>query len=139
MKARVFEKNGLPNPLGMTMIILIIGLVCLVQCILTQPAHAQKKPDVNYLQVKKGPDIQIEEWMVDPGYWNNGALAADLVEEPDPEITIEDWMTDFPMPALASNLGEPEYEVEAWMFDETLWINPESNNCTINETQDECF
>ncbi len=139
MKARVFEKTGLPNPLGMIMIILIIGLVCLAQYILTQPATAQKKPDVNYIQVEKGPDIQIEEWMVDPGYWNNGALAAEPVEEPDPEITIERWMTNFSIPVLASNRCEREYEVEAWMFDETLWVNPESNHCTITETQDKCF
>ena len=52
MKAHIFEKNGLPNPLGMIMIILIIGLVCLVQCILTQPAHAQKKPDTEYIRTE---------------------------------------------------------------------------------------
>ena len=139
MKARIFEKNGLPNPLGMIMIVLIIALVCLVQCIFTQPAHAQKKPDVDYIQVEKEPDIQIEEWMIDPGYWNNGVLAAYLIEEPDPEITIEHWMTDFSIPALASDQGGRKYEIEAWMFDETLWVNPESNMCTITETQEECF
>jgi hypothetical protein len=73
-----------------------IGLVCLIQCILTQPAHAQTTTDnFNYFQV----------------------------EEPDPEIAIECWMTDFSIPALTSAQSEPDYEVKTWMFDETRWIN----------------
>ncbi len=129
MKTRIFEKNGLPNSLGMIMIVLIIGLVCLVQCIFTQPVHAQKKPDLEYIQNEPEPIIQIEEWMVDPEYWNNGTLAGYLVDEPDPEISIERWMTDFSIPALASGRGEREYKIEPWMFDEKYWVNPEYDNC----------
>lgn len=102
MKPRIFEKNGLPSSLGMLMIVLIIGLVCLVQCILTQPVHAQNKPQVEYVQVEPEPEIQLEEWMLNPGYWNNDRVTGYLNEEPDPGITIEPWMTDFSIPSLVT-------------------------------------
>ena len=46
MKPQILEKNGLPKPLGMIMIVLIIGLACFIQLLFTQPVHAQKKPDL---------------------------------------------------------------------------------------------
>ncbi len=138
MKPRIFEKSGLPNSLGMIMIVMIIGLMCLVQCIFIQPVHAQKKPDLEYILVEPEPEIQIEAWMFDPNSWNNGTLAGYPVKEPDPEITIESWMTDFSIPALAS-AGEREYEIEAWMYEEDSWIHPESNLGNVNESQANCY
>jgi len=139
MKARIFEKNGLPNPLGMIMIILVIGLVCLIQCVLIQPVHAQKMADdVNYIGIETEPEIRIEEWMVNRNLWNTGETTTYLAEESDPEVTIEYWMTDFPIPASTYAQDEPEYKIETWMFDEASWVNSESSNYAVSEKQDEC-
>lgn len=80
MKARIFEKNGLPNPLGMIMIILVIGLVCLIQCVLIQPVHAQKMADdINY--------IGIETWMFDEASWVNSESSNYAVSEEQDECS----------------------------------------------------
>lgn len=129
MKTMIFEKNGLPNSLGMIMIILIIGLACFIQLLFTQPVHAQKKPDFEYTQTGKEPDIRIEAWMTDPGYWNKGEIAVLQVQEPEPENTIEDWMTDFSIRAVSGTPEEIPYEIEPWMFDETVWVKSERINC----------
>ena len=129
MKTQILEKNGLPKPLGMLMIVLIIGLACFIQLLFTQPVHAQKRPDFEQVMAEKEPEVQIEAWMTDPGYWNNGDIAAFLSQDPEPEITIEGWMTDFSTPAVACAPRGSSYEIEPWMFDETMWVNPEPITC----------
>lgn len=111
------------------MIVLIIGLVCFIQLVFSQPVHAQTEPDLDYLQTGKESGIQIESWMTDPGYWNNGEIAACLIQETDPEVTIEDWMTNFSIPVTASAQDEIDYEIESWMFDETHWLKSRTISC----------
>ncbi|MQY79740.1 MAG: hypothetical protein GH151_11185 [Bacteroidetes bacterium] len=42
MKARSFEKNGFPKPLGFALIIAILSIVCLFLCLCNSSIEAQR-------------------------------------------------------------------------------------------------
>ncbi len=70
-------------------------------------------------------EMEIEDWMIDPAYWENVSkiekkyYSLVVKEDNEPEIELEPWMLNFHNEILYDNyyVAEKEQEVENWMLD----------------------
>ena len=138
MKAQMIEKNGFPKPIGLLLIFLTISLVCLVQCLFSQIANENttgKKFD--FPRVEEEAEIQVEEWMVNESYWNNGYISEFQAEECETEINVEAWMVNIERFEQELVKSDPEVEIEEWMYDDSYWLVSTSTYYTQNEDEEE--
>ena len=76
-------------------------------------------------KVQSEPDIQLEDWMIDPSYW---VIPDYLVVEKEEEPVLEDWMLDpayFAVPDYLVVEKEEEPELEDWMLDPAYFAVPD--------------
>ena len=66
MKARSFEKNGFPKPLGFVLIIVTLSIVCLFLCLCTGSINAQKRSDEFVEEEPIDLSYKSEESVKDP-------------------------------------------------------------------------
>jgi hypothetical protein len=78
------------------------------------------------LAVDHEDEMEIEDWMIDPAYWENVSTKIErkyynlvVEEDAEPEIELEPWMLNFHNEILYDNyyVAEDELEVEDWMLD----------------------
>ena len=66
MKARSFEKNGFPKPLGFVLIIVTLSIVCLFLCLCTGSVDAKNKRDQFVEEEPIDLSYRLEESVKDP-------------------------------------------------------------------------
>jgi len=138
MKVQIIEKSGFPKPLGLFFILIIMSLLCLVQCAFSQPLNTNFTDNrIYYLKVDEETEIQVEAWMIDDSYWLQNYKSGFIAEEFEPEISIEPWMLNFEEfeQKLADNYPEPE--IEEWMYNDSYWLISSDSYNTQNEMQEE--
>ena len=78
------------------------------------------------LAVDHEDEMEIEDWMIDPAYWENVSKEIEkkyynlvVKEDTEPELELEPWMLNFHNEILYDNyhIAEKEQEVEDWMLD----------------------
>ena len=78
------------------------------------------------LAVDHEDEMEIEDWMIDPAYWENISTKIErkyynlvVEEDTEPELELEPWMLNFHNEILYDNyyVAEEEQEVEDWMLD----------------------
>ena len=78
------------------------------------------------LAVDHEDEMEIEDWMIDPAYWENVSKEIEkkyynlvVKEDTEPELELEPWMLNFHNEILYDNyyIAEEEQEVENWMLD----------------------
>ncbi len=138
MKAQMIEKSGFPKPLGLLLILIIMGLLCLVQCVFSQPLDTTSTDNrLYYARVEEETEIQIEAGMIEKSYLLKDYKFRLEAEESEPEISIEPWMLNFEKlkQELADN--DPESEIEEWMIDDSFWLISTDSFNTQNEVWEE--
>ena len=138
MKVQMIEKSGFPKPLGLLLILIIMGLLCLVQCVFSQPLNTNISDDrLYYPGVEEETEPQIEAWMIDDSFWLQNDNSRFIPEEFEPEISIEPWMLNFEEFELELADNDPEPEIEEWMYNYSYWLISTGGYNTKNEMQEE--
>lgn len=138
MKAQMIEKNGFPKPLGLLFILIIMGLLCLVQCAFSQPLTTNITDNKIYFPVvEEETEIQVEAWMIDESCWLKNYKSRFIAEESEQEICIEPWMLNFEEFEQKVTDNDPEIEIEEWMYNDSFWLISTDSYSTQNEEQDE--
>ncbi len=138
MKAQMIEKSGFPKPLGLLFIFIIMSLLCLVQCIFSQPLTTNIMVNNIYFPVvEEETEIQVEAWMIDDSYWLQNYKSTFIVEEFEPEINIVPWMLNFEEFEQKVTDNDPKIEIEKWMYNDSFWLISTDSYITQNEEKDE--
>ena len=138
MKAQMIEKSGFPKPLGLLFIFIIMSLLCLVQCIFSQPLTTNIMVNNIYFPVvEEETEIQVEAWMIDDTCWLQNYKSTFIAEEFEPEINIVPWMLNFEEFEQKVTDNDPKIEIEKWMIDDSSWLIPTDSYITQNEEKDE--
>ncbi len=138
MKVEMIEKSGFPKPQGLLLILLIIGLLCFVQCAFSQPLNTNISDDkVYYPGVKEETQPQIEACILKDTSLLQNYNSGFIPEEFEPEISIEPWMLNFEVFEQKVIDNDPEIEIEEWMTDDSYWLISTDSYSKQNEEQDE--
>ncbi|MBE9510420.1 MAG: hypothetical protein IMY71_06035 [Bacteroidetes bacterium] len=138
MKAQMIEKSGFPKPLGLLLIFIIMGLLCLVQGVFSQPLNTNVTVNKIYFPVvEEETEIQVEAWMIDESYWLKNYKSRFKAEESESEICIEPWMLNFEEFEQKLTDNDPKIEIEEWMYNDSFWLVSTSTYYTQNEDQEE--
>lgn len=138
MKAQMIEKSGFPKPLGLLLILIIMSLLCLVQCVFSQPLTANITDNKIYCPVvEEEAGIQVEAWMIDDTCWIQNHKSGFKAEEFESEISIEPWMLNFE--EFESELADDDLEIkiEAWMVDDSYWLKNYKSGFEAEESDPE--
>jgi len=138
MKAQMIEKSGFPKPLGLFLILIIMSLLCLVQCAFSQPLSTNITDNIIYYpKVDEETEINVEAWMIDDTCWLQNYKYSFMAEEFEPEINIVSGilnLEEFEQEVADDDL---EIKIEEWMYNDSSWLISSDSYNTQNEMQEE--
>ena len=155
MKAQMIEENGFPKPQGLLIMLLVIGLLCFLQCVFSQAYDNTILADNSNFPINEGetnsgliadieqntadidPEPEIEEWMIDESYWLKNYRSGLEAEESKPEVSIKQLkliLADLEQNQAYIN-SEPE--IEEWMTDGSYWLISTKNCDKQNEVKED--
>lgn len=138
MKAQMIEKSGFPKPLGLLLIFIIMSLLCLVQCVFSQPLTANITDNKIYFPVvEEETEIQIEAWMIDDTCWLQNYRSGFIAEEFEPEISILPGVLFYEEFKKELADDDLEIEIEEWMVDERYWLKDNKSGLEVKKSKSE--
>ena len=136
MKAQMIEKSGFPKPLGLLLILIIMSLLCLVQCVFSQPLTVNIMDNTIYLPVvEEETGIQVEAWMIDDSCWLQEYKSGFIVEESEPEISILPGILIYEEFKKELADDDLEIEIEEWMIDERYWLKDNKSGLEVKKSK----